>query len=186
MAEATRRRRAEITRWPQSQTRSPASCQRSALQTTAVGSRRSEANSPITSIDALKHFSSPRLGSERIFHLSMQEDRQPNEIRIQRKGDHRIPKVRSSASLGPYRQSRFPNATRSKANKPWRKGTSRNHHEGVSVDTGDSPGTQRWNGQQKPSLPPLRGSTSTVRDKPTTNRQPGGNVSTPDMYGGNL
>jgi hypothetical protein len=99
----------------------------------------------------------PRLGSERIFHLSMQEDRQPNEIRIQRKGDHRIPKVRSSASLGPYRQSRLSNATRSGAKKSWRNRPPRRHDEGV-----------------------VRGSTS-GQGSSATNRQPAGNVSTPDV-----
>lgn len=43
----------------------------------------------------------------------MQEDRQPNERRIQRKGDHRVPKVRSSANSKRSHKSRVPRLSQS-------------------------------------------------------------------------
>ena len=146
----------------------------------------SEANS-ITRNRRLTALLVPGLGSERIFYLSMQEDRQPNEIRAQRKGDHRIPKVRSSTSLGRYRQSRISDTTRFKPKKSWRHNrTPRNHDEAV-VTTTDVLSSARGS-NRRPNLPPppQQGSTS-AQDRSATDRQPiASSVSTADIYEENL
>lgn len=99
----------------------------------------------------------------------MQEDRQPNEIRTQRKGDHRIPKVRSSTSLGRHRSS---DTTRFKPNKSKsrRKRASRDQNGGVAATTDDTLGAQLLNGKRDLSPPQLRGSTPTQDSSATPSR----------------
>ncbi|KAF9649641.1 WD40 repeat-like protein [Thelephora ganbajun] len=88
----------------------------------------------------------------------MQEDHQPNETRIQCKGDHRVPKVRSEVNPGYplYRQPRpsYPQFLRTK--KPWEK-----KERGSNL------------GQRFP--PPSQRGSDPARDKSATNRRPATN-----------
>jgi hypothetical protein len=92
----------------------------------------------------------------------MQEDRQPNESRTQRKGDHRVPKVRSSASLARSRsrQFRLPHPPPSKTKKNRRNLTPR-EHDGSFMAISN-------NGRREPL--PLRGS---IPDESATNPRSG-------------
>ena len=147
MARVTRGKCGEIARSPQLQTSSPASCQGLVLQRPAFRSRLQANSGPITRVDAQDHsFAVPW-----VRYTSMQEDRQPNETRIQRKGDHRVPKVRSSVNLG-----RFLHRYQSRLSHPPQfRQTGKSQHK-------------KWN--QRRSGPRSRDSNHS-QDKPATNRR---------------
>jgi len=94
---------------------------------------------------------------------NMQEDRQPNETRMQRKGDHRVPKVQSSANPrhslhrssrpSSYPLPRRPNNPRNK--KLWhRKLAPRGDDAGFVVTSDDLPRGQGSNRRRGFSPPP--------------------------------
>ena len=111
---------------------------------------------------------------------NMQEDRQPNETRMQRKGDHRVPKVQSSANPrhslhrssrpSSYPLPRRPNNPQNK--KLWhRKLAPRGDGAGFMVTSDDLPRGQGSNRRRGFSPPPPRDSNS-AQDKSVANRQP--------------
>ena len=102
----------------------------------------------------------------------MQEDRQPNERRIQRKGDHRVPKVLSLANSKRYHKSRVPRLSQSprfrKTEKSQRKKlTSRRDSKlrGSNPAQGKSATSQRLT-PDSVSIPDSRPGKKTGADKP--------------------
>lgn len=88
----------------------------------------------------------------------MQEDRQPNETRLQRKGDNRIPKVRSSAN--PKRFFHQQQTKKLRHKKPKR----------LRVHSDSLPGEQGPDWKWEPSSPRLRNAIP-AQDKSATDRQ---------------
>lgn len=96
----------------------------------------------------------------------MEEDRQPNERRLQRKGDHRVPKVRSSGV------QKYFHTKKSWRNKPRGKKTTPRVHNTGSVGILDDAFGERGSsgGQRLPPLP-LR-DLGPARDESPADRRP--------------
>ena len=91
----------------------------------------------------------------------MEEDRQPNERRLQRKGDHRVPSVRSSAA-----QKRI------QTKKSWRRKTTPRVYSADCVGAlDDAFGEQGSSGGRRLSPSPLR-DLGPARDELVADRPP--------------
>ena len=96
----------------------------------------------------------------------MEEDRQPNERRLQRKGDHGVPRVQSSAAqkcLQPKKSLR----KKSRA----KKSTPRVHNTGSVGILGGPLGERGSSGGQRLPPPPLR-DLGPTRDESAAHRRP--------------
>lgn len=113
----------------------------------------------------------------------MQEDLQPNEMRMQHKGDHRVPKVWSTnPSHFPRRQPRPSHLPRPRQKKERRrkKATPRDHDAGAT----DTPGTLFGEQGLSRGLPPTLRGLNPAWGRSETNGRPAVNsVSIPDMLG---
>ena len=102
--------------------------------------------------------------------LSMQEDLQPNETRLQRKGDHHVPRVQSSATMGHFHHRTRP-LHKTKKPQRWKK-RHRDHNETFTGTSDNSFGQQGSSRTQGLSLPPPRDLDPSTRDKWAINRRP--------------
>jgi len=106
----------------------------------------------------------------------MEEDRQPNERRLQRKGDHRVPRVRSSAV------QKYSHTKKSRHKKPpGKKTTPRVHNTGSVGTLDDAFGERGSSGVRSLPPPPLRDFGSAQGESPADRRPTTTSVSVHDV-----